>query len=242
MDSEDLERERGITIHAKETAIEYEGVRIHVVDTPGHADFGGEVERVLGMVDSRAAARRFRRRRVMPQTRFVVGKALEHGLQPHPRGEQDRPPRSSGPRKRCSTKSSTCSWRSVRQRRAARLPRRVRVGEARRRVSRDDRRRARRTSGPLLETLILEHAPAAPRRPREAPLQFQAVTLDHDNYRGPTRHRPGRARGTLSRGGSMATRVAEDGSTRDVPHHQAARRPRPRAGRTRGGTGRATSP
>ena len=52
MDSEDLERERGITIHAKNTAIDYEGVHIHLVDTPGHADFGGEVERVLGMVDA----------------------------------------------------------------------------------------------------------------------------------------------------------------------------------------------
>jgi GTP-binding protein len=49
MDSEDLERERGITIHAKSTAVEYNGVRIQLVDTPGHADFGGEVERVMGM-------------------------------------------------------------------------------------------------------------------------------------------------------------------------------------------------
>ena len=52
MDSNDLEKERGITILAKNTAIEYEGVHINIVDTPGHADFGGEVERVLGMVDS----------------------------------------------------------------------------------------------------------------------------------------------------------------------------------------------
>jgi len=52
MDSNDLERERGITILAKNTAIDYKGIRINVVDTPGHADFGGEVERVLKMVDS----------------------------------------------------------------------------------------------------------------------------------------------------------------------------------------------
>ena len=51
MDSNDLEKERGITILAKNTAIEYEGTHINIVDTPGHADFGGEVERVLGMVD-----------------------------------------------------------------------------------------------------------------------------------------------------------------------------------------------
>jgi len=81
MDSEDLERERGITIHAKETSIVFEGVRIHLVDTPGHADFGGEVERVLGMVDS-VLLLVDAVDGVMPQTRFVVGKALAHGLRP----------------------------------------------------------------------------------------------------------------------------------------------------------------
>ncbi|MGI9590410.1 MAG: translational GTPase TypA [Myxococcota bacterium] len=81
MDSEDLERERGITILAKDTAVEFEGVRIHLVDTPGHADFGGEVERVLGMVDS-VLLLVDAVEGVMPQTRFVVGKALAHGLRP----------------------------------------------------------------------------------------------------------------------------------------------------------------
>ncbi|HXV37601.1 MAG TPA: GTP-binding protein, partial [Myxococcota bacterium] len=81
MDSEDLERERGITIHAKETSIVFEGVRIHLVDTPGHADFGGEVERVLGMVDS-VLLLVDAVDGVMPQTRFVLGKALARGLRP----------------------------------------------------------------------------------------------------------------------------------------------------------------
>jgi GTP-binding protein len=81
MDSEDLERERGITIHAKDTSIEFEGVRIHLVDTPGHADFGGEVERVLSMVDAVLLVVDSTDG-VMPQTRFVVGKALAHGLRP----------------------------------------------------------------------------------------------------------------------------------------------------------------
>ncbi|MCH8084255.1 MAG: GTP-binding protein, partial [Myxococcales bacterium] len=81
MDSEDLERERGITIHAKETSIVFEGTRIHLVDTPGHADFGGEVERVLGMVDS-VLLLVDAVEGVMPQTRFVVGKALARGLRP----------------------------------------------------------------------------------------------------------------------------------------------------------------
>lgn len=81
MDSNDLERERGITILAKNTAIDYKGIRINVVDTPGHADFGGEVERVLKMVDSvLLVVDAFDG--PMPQTRFVLHKALELGLKP----------------------------------------------------------------------------------------------------------------------------------------------------------------
>ena len=81
MDSNDLEKERGITILAKCTSVEWEGVRINIVDTPGHADFGGEVERILSMVDgvillvdSAEGA--------MPQTKFVTDKALALGLRP----------------------------------------------------------------------------------------------------------------------------------------------------------------
>jgi GTP-binding protein len=81
MDSNVLEKERGITILAKNTAVEYGGVKINIVDTPGHADFGGEVERVLGMVDGCLllvdAAEG-----PMPQTRFVLRKAIELGLKP----------------------------------------------------------------------------------------------------------------------------------------------------------------
>ena len=81
MDSNDLERERGITILAKNTAIDYKGIRINVVDTPGHADFGGEVERVLKMVDAvLLVVDAFDG--PMPQTRFVLHKALGLGLKP----------------------------------------------------------------------------------------------------------------------------------------------------------------
>ncbi|WP_425044253.1 translational GTPase TypA [Primorskyibacter sp. S87] len=97
MDSNDLERERGITILAKATSVEWKGTRINIVDTPGHADFGGEVERILSMVDGVVllvdAAEG-----PMPQTKFVTSKALALGLRPivvvnkvdKPDGEPDR--------------------------------------------------------------------------------------------------------------------------------------------------------
>ena len=97
LDSNDLERERGITIFAKPTSVKWEGTRINIVDTPGHADFGGEVERILSMVDGVVllvdAAEG-----PMPQTKFVTSKALKLGLKPivvinkvdKPDGEPDR--------------------------------------------------------------------------------------------------------------------------------------------------------
>jgi GTP-binding protein len=81
MDSNDLEKERGITILAKNCAVEYRGTRINIVDTPGHADFGGEVERVLSMVDS-VLLLVDAVEGPMPQTRFVTKKALALGLRP----------------------------------------------------------------------------------------------------------------------------------------------------------------
>jgi GTP-binding protein len=81
MDSNELERERGITILAKNTAVDYDGVHINIVDTPGHADFGGEVERVLSMVDG-VLLLVDAVEGPMPQTRFVTRKALKAGLKP----------------------------------------------------------------------------------------------------------------------------------------------------------------
>src|SRR6201747_2233484 len=81
MDSNDLEKERGITILAKNCAVTYEGTHINIVDTPGHADFGGEVERVLSMVDS-VLLLVDAVEGPMPQTRFVTRKALALGLKP----------------------------------------------------------------------------------------------------------------------------------------------------------------
>jgi GTP-binding protein len=81
MDSNDQEKERGITILAKNTGVDWNGYRINIVDTPGHADFGGEVERVLSMVDS-VLLLVDAMDGPMPQTRFVTKKAFEHGLKP----------------------------------------------------------------------------------------------------------------------------------------------------------------
>ena len=81
LDSGDLERERGITILAKNIALPYKGIKINIIDTPGHADFGGEVERVLKMADG-ALLLVDAAEGPMPQTRFVLGKALEVGLRP----------------------------------------------------------------------------------------------------------------------------------------------------------------
>src|ERR1700758_798218 len=81
LDSNELERERGITILAKCTSVTWQDVRINIVDTPGHADFGGEVERVLGMVDG-VLLLVDAVEGPMPQTRFVTLKALKQGLKP----------------------------------------------------------------------------------------------------------------------------------------------------------------
>jgi len=81
LDSNELERERGITILAKCTSVLWRDVRINIVDTPGHADFGGEVERILSMVDG-VLVLVDAAEGPMPQTKFVVGKALRQGLRP----------------------------------------------------------------------------------------------------------------------------------------------------------------
>ena len=81
MDSNDIERERGITILAKTTAINYKDYRINILDTPGHADFGGEVERIMNMVDNVLLVVDAYEG-TMPQTRFVLKKAMEAHVKP----------------------------------------------------------------------------------------------------------------------------------------------------------------
>ena len=177
MDSGDLERERGITIQSKSTAIEFEGVRIQLVDTPGHADFGGEVERVLGMVDS-VLLLVDAVEGVMPQTRFVLRKALEHGLRPI----------------LVVNKIDRAEERAIEVLDEV-FDLLVELGADDTQLdfpvvyaSAKHAQATREYGAPLTDLrpvldLILEHAPP-PRVDLEAPLQFQAVTLGWDNYVG----------------------------------------------------------
>ena len=119
LDSNDLERERGITILAKNIAIPYRDVKINLIDTPGHADFGGEVERVLRMADG-ALVLVDAAEGPMPQTRFVLSKALEFRLKPLVVDQQDRSPRR--PRPGSAGRNVRAVPRAGRRRRAGRFP------------------------------------------------------------------------------------------------------------------------
>jgi GTP-binding protein len=202
MDSGDLERERGITIRAKETCVEFEGVRIHVVDTPGHADFGGEVERVLGMVDS-VLLLVDAVEGVMPQTRFVVSKALAHGL--HPLlvvNKIDRPEQRAEAVVDEVFDLFVAMGASDEQ-----LDFPIIYASAKQGAAATDPTGPLTDLRPLLQA-ILDSTPA-PVVDIEGPLQFQAVTLDYDDYLG--RLVIGRvARGCLRRG-SLITRIPEEG-------------------------------
>ncbi|MEE2703204.1 MAG: translational GTPase TypA [Myxococcota bacterium] len=202
MDTQDLERERGITILSKFTAIDFEGIRIQIFDTPGHADFGGEVERVLGMVDG-CLLLVDAVEGVMPQTRFVLRKALDQGLLPIlVVNKIDRPEHRAEAVVDEVFDLLVELGASDRQLEFPILFSVAKEGTAVRSLD-DDARDLR----PLLETL-LERIPE-PDAVLEGPLQFQAVTLDFDEFLG--RLVIGRvARGTLERGANVV-RLPETG-------------------------------
>ncbi len=202
MDSGDLERERGITILAKNTAIEYQGVRIQLVDTPGHADFGGEVERVLGMVDA-VLLLVDAVEGVMPQTRFVLGKALERGLAPLlVVNKIDRPERRAG-----EVLDEVFDLLVELGASDEQLDFPVVYASAKEGTASLDPDAPRHDLRPLLD-MILERAPA-PEVDPAGPLRFQAVTLGYDEYIG--RLVIGRVeRGTLRRGATVL-RLPEHG-------------------------------
>ena len=177
MDSNDLERERGITILAKNCAIEYRGTHINIVDTPGHADFGGEVERVLSMVDG-VLLLVDAVEGPMPQTRFVTRKALALGLKPIVVvNKVDRPVRG---RNGSSIRPSSFSTSSGRTRINSIFP--VVYASALNGYASLDPDKPGTDMRPLFET-ILSRVPAPAGDP-DAPLQLQISALDYSSYVG----------------------------------------------------------
>ena len=176
MDSEALEQERGITILAKNTAIQYKGVKINIVDTPGHADFGGEVERVLTMVDSvLLLVDAFEG--CMPQTRFVLKKAL--GLGKHVIAVINKVDRPDARPAAVLTASLTCSS-SWARRRTSWTSGGVRVRqEGTASLSANEQGE---NIYPLLDA-ILQHVPAPQGEP-DGKLQFLVSNIDYDDYIG----------------------------------------------------------
>lgn len=177
MDSNDLERERGITILSKNTAINYKGTKINIIDTPGHADFGGEVERVLKMVDG-VLLLVDAQEGVMPQTKFVVKKALSFGIRPivvvnkidKPAAEPDR------------VVDEVFDLFVAMEANDAQLDFPVIYAAARDGYAIKNLSDERQNLEPLFEA-ILEHVPS-PKGSSENPLQMQVFTLDYDNYVG----------------------------------------------------------
>lgn len=177
MDSNDIERERGITILSKNTAIHYGGVKINIIDTPGHADFGGEVERVLKMVDG-VLLLVDAQEGVMPQTKFVVKKALSLGLRPivvvnkidKPAADPDR------------VVNEIFDLFVALDANDEQLEFPVIYAAAKNGYAKYDLNDENTDMKPLFETII-SHVPT-PSGNDENPLQLQVFTLDYDNYVG----------------------------------------------------------
>jgi GTP-binding protein TypA len=177
MDSNDIERERGITILSKNTAIHYKDYKINIIDTPGHADFGGEVERVLKMVDG-VLLLVDAQEGVMPQTKFVVKKALSLGLCPivvvnkidKPAGDPER------------VVNEIFDLFVALEANDAQLEFPVVYAAAKSGIARNSLEDTNEDMIPLFEKII-EHVPA-PSGDVDNPLQLQVFTLDYDNYVG----------------------------------------------------------
>ncbi|WP_104690151.1 translational GTPase TypA [Helicobacter felis] len=177
MDSNDLEKERGITILSKNTAIHYKDTQINIIDTPGHADFGGEVERVLKMVDG-VLLLVDAQEGVMPQTKFVVKKALSFGICPivvvnkidKPAADPDR------------VVNEVFDLFVAMEASDAQLDFPVVYAAAREGYAIKELSDEKKNLEPLFET-ILSHVPA-PSGDANNALQMQIFTLDYDNYVG----------------------------------------------------------
>lgn len=177
MDSNDIERERGITILSKNTSIRYKEYKINIIDTPGHADFGGEVERVLKMIDG-VLLLVDAQEGVMPQTKFVVKKALSLGLRPivvinkidKPAADPDR------------VINEIFDLFVALDANDEQLEFPIVYAAAKNGYAKHKLEDENTDMGPLFEAII-NHVPA-PSGKDENPLQLQVFTLDYDNYVG----------------------------------------------------------
>ena len=177
MDSNDLEKERGITILSKNTAIRYKDTKINIIDTPGHADFGGEVERVLKMVDG-VLLLVDAQEGVMPQTKFVVKKALSLGLCPIVVVNKIDKPAADAERVVDEVFDLLVALgANDHQLEFPIIYAAARDGYAKYEMSDENK-----NFEPLFETII-KHVPH-PSGSAQNPLQLQVFTLDYDNYVG----------------------------------------------------------
>ena len=203
MDSNDLERERGITILSKNTAVNYQDTLINIVDTPGHADFGGEVERVLGMVDG-CVLIVDANEGPMPQTRFVLKKALEKGLRPivvvnkidrpraHPDGAVDK---VFDLFVELGADDDQCDFTTL-------------YASGLQGYVKEELEEEGVDMQPLFEAII-NHVPP-PAGDVDKPLQLQVTTLDYSDYLG--RIVIGRIHNGVLKAGQQAALIKEDGS------------------------------
>ena len=203
MDSNDLERERGITILSKNTAVNYQDTLINIVDTPGHADFGGEVERVLGMVDG-CVLIVDANEGPMPQTRFVLKKALEKGLRPivvvnkidrpraHPDGAVDK---VFDLFVELGADDDQCDFTTL-------------YASGLQGYVKEELEEEGVDMQPLFEAII-NHVPP-PAGDVNKPLQLQVTTLDYSDYLG--RIVIGRIHNGVLKAGQQAALIKEDGS------------------------------
>lgn len=177
MDSNDIERERGITILSKNTAIHYKDYKINIIDTPGHADFGGEVERVLRMVDG-VLLLVDAQEGVMPQTKFVLKKALGFGLRPIVViNKVDKP--AADPERVINEIFDLFVALDAND---EQLDFPVIYAAAKNGFARYNLEDTNTDMIPLFETII-NHVPT-PAGSKDSPLQLQVFTLDYDNYVG----------------------------------------------------------
>jgi GTP-binding protein len=201
MDSNDLERERGITILAKVTSVPWKGTRINIVDTPGHADFGGEVERILNMVDG-AIVLVDAAEGPMPQTKFVLSKALKVGLRPivainkvdKPDGRPDE------------VLNEVFDLFAALDATADQLDFPVRYGSAKQGWMAESPEGPQTDVGPLLD-LVLTHVPAP--SVEEGPFRLLATTIESNPFLG--RILTGRVRSGVARPNMPVKALTRDG-------------------------------